>query len=110
MKKNDTAQARQKMDATKQALENLANQLRQGTEFNEYGRLLTELRRKGDQFINRFGGADNPTEARVIAKLQHPNIVALYEFGQHDGMAYLTLEYISGGSLDRQIRGTTMPA
>jgi hypothetical protein len=49
--------------------QNIANQLRQGTEFNEYGRLLTELRRKGEQFINRFGGSDNPTEARVLALL-----------------------------------------
>lgn len=50
------------------------------------------------------------TEAQVIAKLQHPNIVGVYEFGQHQGMAYLTLEFVPGGSLDRQIRGTTMPA
>ncbi|MFL6213001.1 MAG: hypothetical protein ACJ74J_03805, partial [Blastocatellia bacterium] len=49
--------------------QNIANQLRQGTEFNEYGRLLTELRRRGEQFINRFGGSDNPSEARVIALL-----------------------------------------
>jgi hypothetical protein len=49
--------------------QSFANKLQQGTEINEYGRLLTELRRKGEQFINRYGGADNATEARVLALL-----------------------------------------
>ena len=49
--------------------QNLANQLRQGTEINEYGRLVTDLRRKGEQFINRFGASDNAGEARVVALL-----------------------------------------
>jgi len=46
-----------------------ANKLQQGTEINEYGRLLTDLRRKGEQFINRYGASDNATEARVLALL-----------------------------------------
>jgi len=51
------------------AFQTTANQLRQGTEFNEYGRLLTDLRRRGEQFINRYGASDNATEARVVALL-----------------------------------------
>ena len=51
------------------AFQAIANQLRQGTEFNEYGRLLTDLRRRGDQFINRYGASENATEARVVALL-----------------------------------------
>jgi hypothetical protein len=51
------------------AFQNIANQLQQGTEFNEYGRLLTDLRRRGDQFINRYGASENVTEARVVALL-----------------------------------------
>jgi hypothetical protein len=51
------------------AFQNIASQLQQGTEFNEYGRLLTDLRRKGEQFINRYGASENATEARVVALL-----------------------------------------
>src|SRR5438270_4748395 len=51
------------------AFQNIANQLRQGTEFNEYGRLLTDLRRTGEQFINRYGASENPGEARTVALL-----------------------------------------
>ena len=51
------------------AFQNIANQLQQGTEFNEYGRLLTDLRRRGEQFINRYGASENATEARVVALL-----------------------------------------
>jgi hypothetical protein len=57
--------------------QSVANQLRQGTEFNEYGRLVTDLRRKGEQFISRFGNADNATEARVVALLS----AALTDYG-----------------------------
>ncbi|MEN3335390.1 MAG: hypothetical protein V7641_4755 [Blastocatellia bacterium] len=51
------------------AFQNIANQLQQGTEFNEYGRLLTDLRRRGDQFINRYGASENANEARIVALL-----------------------------------------
>src|SRR5262249_42719085 len=36
-------------------------------------------------------------EAEAVARLQHPNIVPLYEAGQHDELPYLTLEFVSGG-------------
>jgi len=51
------------------AFQNIANQLRQGTEFNEYGRLLTDLRRTGEQFISRYGASENAGESRVVALL-----------------------------------------
>jgi hypothetical protein len=38
-------------------------------------------------------------EAQVVANLQHPNIVQLYEIGEHDGLPYLALEFVDGGSL-----------
>jgi serine/threonine protein kinase len=41
------------------------------------------------------------TEARAVADLQHPNIVQVYGFGEHDGKPYLALEYLDGGSLRR---------
>jgi serine/threonine-protein kinase len=46
------------------------------------------------------------TEAEAIARLQHPNIVAVYEIGQHEGKPFFSLEFCSGGSLDRKLAGT----
>jgi hypothetical protein len=39
------------------------------------------------------------TEARAAARLQHENIVRLYEFGEQAGTPYLVMEYVDGGSL-----------
>src|SRR5690349_21479899 len=41
-------------------------------------------------------------EAISAARLRHPNIALLYEFGQVDGAAFLAMEYVAGPSL-RQI-------
>jgi serine/threonine-protein kinase len=48
-------------------------------------------------------------EARAVARIQHPNIVQLYEIGQHDGLPYFSLEFVDGGSLDRKIRRQPQP-
>ena len=38
-------------------------------------------------------------EARLVARLQHPNIVSVFDAGQQDGNPYLVAEYIEGSSL-----------
>ena len=38
-------------------------------------------------------------EARIVSKLQHPNIVQIYEAGEHEGRPYLVFEYVEGLSL-----------
>src|SRR5262249_35844316 len=39
------------------------------------------------------------TEAAAVAKLQHPNIVQIYEVGESEGRPYFSLEYVEGGTL-----------
>jgi serine/threonine-protein kinase len=43
------------------------------------------------------------TEAVSVARVQHPNIVQIYEVGEHDGLPYFSLEYIDGSPLDKKI-------
>ena len=45
-------------------------------------------------FLRRFA-----REARVLAQLDHPNILPVYEYGEQDNQAYLVMPYMSGGSL-----------
>jgi serine/threonine protein kinase/predicted RNA-binding Zn-ribbon protein involved in translation (DUF1610 family) len=42
-------------------------------------------------------------EARVVAKLQHPNIVAAHDFGRHEGRLFLVMELLDGESLEAAI-------
>ncbi len=44
-------------------------------------------------------------EAETVARLQHPNIVQLFEIGEHAGSTYLALEYVEGGSLAQKTAG-----
>jgi serine/threonine protein kinase len=44
------------------------------------------------------------TEAMAAARLAHPGITQIYDVGEQDGVVYLTLEYVGGGSLSKLIR------
>lgn len=43
-------------------------------------------------------------EARALAQLSHPNIVAVYDFGQTDGLYYFIMEYVDGTNVRELIR------
>ncbi|MGA9192504.1 MAG: protein kinase [Anaerolineales bacterium] len=48
-------------------------------------------------------------EAKVIAALEHPAIVAVYDFGDQDGQPYLVMRYMPGGSLRERLTDGKMP-
>jgi hypothetical protein len=45
------------------------------------------------------------SEARAAGKVNHPNVVSIYEICQQEGMTYLVLEFVSGGSLEERLAG-----
>jgi WD40 repeat protein len=49
------------------------------------------------------------TEAEATARLQHPNVVQVYEVGEYNGQPYLLLEFLEGGNLGRRLGGTPLP-
>jgi serine/threonine protein kinase len=49
-------------------------------------------------------------EARVCARLTHPNIVQVFDFGEHDGELYMAMEYVDGTTGARVIRAAATRA
>jgi serine/threonine-protein kinase len=48
-------------------------------------------------------------EAEAVARLQHPNIVQIYEIGEAGGQPFFALEFVAGGSLDGRLAGRPLP-
>jgi serine/threonine protein kinase len=49
-------------------------------------------------------------EAEAVARMQHANIVQIYEAGEHQGRLYFAMELIEGGGLDKHLAGQPQPA
>lgn len=56
-------------------------------------------------FLARF-----QREARVVAKLDHPNIVPIYDFADHAGQPYLVMKFIDGETLKARLPQTGLPS
>ena len=50
-------------------------------------------------FLERFR-----REARVVARLDHPNIVPIYDFSEHEGQPYLVMKFIEGETLKARLQ------
>ncbi len=61
-------------------------------------RIIPQLARDSD-FLAMF-----VDEARVCARLSHPNIVQVFDFGEQDGELYMAMEYVEGTTGARLIR------
>ena len=48
-------------------------------------------------------------EARAAGRLNHPNIVAIYDIGTYGGRPYIVSELLEGETLRDQMKGTALP-
>ena len=57
------------------------------------------------EFVARF-----QQEARTIARLEHPHILPVFDYGESDGTAYFVMRYLEAGTLkDRMVAGRPLP-
>lgn len=48
-------------------------------------------------------------EAAALSRMQHPNLVYVYEVGEHAGQPFIALEFVDGGDLDDKLAGKPQP-
>jgi Tol biopolymer transport system component len=48
-------------------------------------------------------------EARTVASLNHPNVLAVHDFGVHEGIAFIVTELLEGETLRHRMAGRAMP-
>jgi serine/threonine protein kinase/Tfp pilus assembly protein PilF len=61
-------------------------------------KMIRRGERHGKQELVRFR-----IEAEAIARLQHANIVQVYDIGEQAGQPFFSMEYVEGGSLDKKL-------
>jgi serine/threonine protein kinase len=67
-------------------------------------KVILPYREHSEKFLARFR-----REARALAKLSHPNILKIFDYGEYNNQPYLVMEYISGGTLAQRLKGKPIP-
>ncbi len=60
--------------------------------------LRPTMMRDDTEFRARF-----TREARVMSRLNHPNAVTVYDYGEHDGALFIAMEYLVGHSMEHEV-------
>jgi serine/threonine protein kinase len=56
------------------------------------------------EFVQRF-----EQEARLIARLQHPHILPVIDYGQAEGYSYIVMPFVRAGTLSKLLQGRPLP-
>ena len=67
-------------------------------------KVVTEVLAPGGELVRRF-----EQEARLAGSLNHPNLVAVYDVGEHDGAPFLVTELLQGESLRQRLARGRLP-
>ncbi len=68
-------------------------------------KMIVKGRLASEQDVQRF-----QIEAQAAAGLQHPNVVAIHEVGEHEGWRYFSMDYVEGCDLSVILRENLLPA
>lgn len=67
-------------------------------------KVLPQQTATSESAITRF-----EREARAVAALSHPNILAIHDFGSEDGVAFAVMELLEGATLRERLRQSMLP-
>jgi len=66
-------------------------------------KVMHQALKESPNFFARF-----QREARIVARLEHPNIVPVYDFSEHQGQPYLVMRFVEGKTLKAHLQTTSL--